>query len=223
MSGNHESFMPVSGHVSRHGERCQSLHQDCVCHDTRSDCTSGLMKSQGERVMRTYLFAGALLGALAFLSAAAFADDMPARKPGLWQIDTLREGSPRPLSIKQCIDASTASALSAMGEDLAGKAGTKCSRSPMKHEGSSYISDSSCTFGSRKTSSHIVMSGDSDAQYRGTVSSTFDPPIAGKSQSTMTITGTWLGPCEPGQVPGDMIMGNGMKMNLGAFQKRGGD
>jgi hypothetical protein len=35
----------------------------------------------------------------------------------------------------------------------------------------------------------------------------------------MKIAATWLGPCEKGQRPGDMIMGNGMTMNILDLQK----
>jgi hypothetical protein len=30
----------------------------------------------------------------------------------------------------------------------------------------------------------------------------------------MTIEATWLGPCKADQKPGDMVMANGMKMNI---------
>ena len=38
------------------------------------------------------------------------------------------------------------------------------------------------------------------------------PPGAGAMK--MTIDAKWLGPCAAGQKPGDMIMSNGMKMNV---------
>jgi hypothetical protein len=36
----------------------------------------------------------------------------------------------------------------------------------------------------------------------------------------MTMAAKWLGPCAADQKPGDMIMGNGMKMNILEMQKR---
>jgi hypothetical protein len=36
---------------------------------------------------------------------------------------------------------------------------------------------------------------------------------------SMTMTAKWLGPCAAGQRPGDMIMPNGMKMNILDLQK----
>jgi hypothetical protein len=38
----------------------------------------------------------------------------------------------------------------------------------------------------------------------------------------MTIQATWLGPCAAGQRPGDVIMGNGMTMNVLDLPKMGG-
>lgn len=38
----------------------------------------------------------------------------------------------------------------------------------------------------------------------------------------MTILAKWLGPCVAGQKPGDVMMGNGMKMNVLDIQKMGG-
>jgi len=35
----------------------------------------------------------------------------------------------------------------------------------------------------------------------------------------MTITAKWLGPCAAGDKPGDVIMSNGVKMNVIDLQK----
>jgi len=39
------------------------------------------------------------------------------------------------------------------------------------------------------------------------------------TQSQMTITATWLGACAAGQKPGDVMMPNGMTMNVLQMQK----
>jgi hypothetical protein len=36
----------------------------------------------------------------------------------------------------------------------------------------------------------------------------------------MTINAKWLGPCKPGQKPGDIVMPGGMKINPQDYQKR---
>jgi hypothetical protein len=42
------------------------------------------------------------------------------------------------------------------------------------------------------------------------------------SGTTRTISAQWLGPCAADQKPGDMIMPNGVKMNIIEMQRRGG-
>jgi hypothetical protein len=52
-----------------------------------------------------------------------------------------------------------------------------------------------------------------------TVTSQSDSLPGGKM--SMTMAAKWLGPCAADQKPGDMIMGNGFKMNILEMQKRG--
>jgi hypothetical protein len=40
------------------------------------------------------------------------------------------------------------------------------------------------------------------------------PGMAAGSQTHMTIVAKWLGACAAGQRPGDIIVANGMKMNV---------
>ena len=48
------------------------------------------------------------------------------------------------------------------------------------------------------------------------------PGAAPGGGTQMTIAAKWLGPCAAGQKPGDVMMGNGMKMNVLDIQKMGG-
>ena len=48
------------------------------------------------------------------------------------------------------------------------------------------------------------------------------PGLAANGESHMTIAAKWLGPCAAGQKPGDVMMGNGMKMNVFDIQKMNG-
>ena len=38
--------------------------------------------------------------------------------------------------------------------------------------------------------------------------------MAGNKQTSAMIEARWLGPCAADQKPGDMILGNGMKINI---------
>ena len=65
-----------------------------------------------------------------------------------------------------------------------------------------------------------MITGRFDSAYTMTVTS--DSASAPGGKSTMTMAAKWLGPCTGDQKPGDMIMGNGMKINVLDMQKGGG-
>jgi hypothetical protein len=63
--------------------------------------------------------------------------------------------------------------------------------------------------------SHIVIAGSFDSAYTLTVTGQTEGQPAGPPA---TVTAKWLGPCAADQKPGDMIMPNGMKMNIQSMQ-----
>jgi len=69
-----------------------------------------------------------------------------------------------------------------------------------------------------------VVTGSFDSAYTVDVTSTREggrpvPGMAPGGSSHMKIAATWLGPCQAGQRPGDMMMSNGMTMNVLDMQK----
>jgi hypothetical protein len=52
----------------------------------------------------------------------------------------------------------------------------------------------------------VVGTGAFDTGYRMKSKTTFDPPMRGMRESSMTIEAKWLGPSKPGQRPGDVSM-----------------
>ena len=157
--------------------------------------------------------------AIAFLTLAcaaampAMAIDYPARKPGLWEIQTgdgtAANGASQ--TIQQCIDAASDKALRDMGQGM-GK--DTCSKQELRNEGGKLVIDSVCKIGSTTATSHAVMSGDFSSAYRMESKSTYSPPLMGRAEGSAVIEAKWIGPCKAGQKPGDMIMSNGMKMNV---------
>jgi hypothetical protein len=162
-----------------------------------------------EAVMR------ALLAMLATLvpSLANAAMDIPARKPGLWQLTVTaeRRGLP-PQTMKHCIDAETDKTMNSLS------GGTQnCLKQDMQHVGNTIVIDSVCRSGKRNTVSHTVVTGDFNSAY--TVKSDVTQQDANGAlvaypTTKMTVDAKWLGPCAADQKPGDMIMSNGMKMNI---------
>jgi hypothetical protein len=176
-----------------------------------------------EAVMRA-LFAFALIASLS--SAASAAMDIPARKAGLWQMIMTFEGRGIPQqTIKQCIDAATDKLMNSMGGGMSKEA---CSKHDMQRVGNTIVVDSVCKSGmaAGTTTSHAVVSGDFNSGYMVKVDSRREgapaPGMPPSGAMKMTIEAKWLGPCAGDQKPGDMIMGNGMKMNIRDMQQMQG-
>ena len=153
----------------------------------------------------------ALLAVIAsFAVAPTFAEDMPTRKAGLWEI---KMGSAQGMgqAIQHCIDAATDKALTAstgVAKD--------CSNDIKKTAGGMVI-NAVCTVNGTKMSSHSEVTGSFDSAYTMKITSDAPAPSGGPGQIkqiTMTIEAKWLGPCKPDQKPGDMIMPGGMKLNV---------
>jgi len=163
-----------------------------------------------------------IVGLLA-LAVPAFALDMPPRKPGLWEIKLNFEGRNLPAQvIKHCVDQTTDKLMNAQfsGAQVA------CSKQDMKNSGGTITIDSVCKFGDATTTSHTVITGSFDSAYMMRVTSSREGgrPLPGATpggETHMNLEAKYLGPCEAGQKPGDMIMANGMKMNILDMPKMG--
>ena len=157
------------------------------------------------------------------LANAAF--DVPARKPGLWQMTMTFEGSHIPQqTMKHCIDAATDKQMNTLGGEMQKE---NCSKQDMQRVGNTIVVDSVCKIGTGGTStSHAVVTGDFNSAY--TVKADIKreggaiPGMPANGGMKMTVDAKWLGPCAADQKPGDMIMGNGMKMNIRDVPSMGG-
>src|ERR1700733_10161071 len=159
---------------------------------------------------------------ITLVAMPALAAEMPARKAGLWEITT-SAGNRR--AIRQCIDAATDQRMqSRAGTGPApgtgpGAGTPPCSKRDVQKTGDTVTIDSTCTVAGRTVNTHAVVTGSFDSSYTMTVTSQGDGIPAGAG--TMTMWAKWLGPCAADQRPGDMIMPNGMKINILDLQKRG--
>ncbi|MGH6684398.1 MAG: DUF3617 domain-containing protein [Pseudolabrys sp.] len=167
-----------------------------------------------------------LIAACLLTAAPALALDLPTRKAGLWEIKMEFQGhSKLPMqTMKQCTDA-TSDKL--MTYNFAGAAEKNCQKQDVKNSGGTITIDSVCSFGGATSTSHAVVSGDFNSAYTVDVTSTRAggrpvPGAAAGGETHMMIAAKWVGPCAAGERPGDMIMGNGMKMNVIDMQKMGG-
>jgi hypothetical protein len=173
--------------------------------------------------MRFTLLAATAASLLAVLPAAAL--DLPARKPGLWEIKMIMEGrAVPPQSSQQCIDAAMDKEMNALGSNFAKD---KCSRQDVNRAGDTIVVDSDCQISGVKSSTHAEITGAFDSAYTVKLTSKMDgamvPGMPAAALSTrMTIEAKWLGACKADQKPGDIVLGNGTKMNVRDAQKLGG-
>jgi len=77
-----------------------------------------------------------------------------------------------------------------------------------------------CKIGDTTATSHTVFSGEFDRTYHGEIRTKYSPPLMGKGESVTLVDAKWTGPCQSDQKPGDMIMPNGMKINIHEMQQQ---
>jgi hypothetical protein len=152
-----------------------------------------------------------LIAMSAVLPAAA--DEMPTRKPGLWEV-TMSSNGRTNLVVQQCVDRSTDQALLQSAGPISVAA---CAKRDVQQSGNTLTIDSTCTVDGKPATSHAVVTGSFDSAY------TMDITAKGEglqSGLNMTLTGKWMGACLAGQQPGDVIMPGGIKVNIPELQKR---
>lgn len=137
------------------------------------------------------------------------AADMPMRRSGLWEMQmTSTHGT---FTMEQCIDQATDDLMrrqAGSGPMMPGPGGPgskeRCSTQNMRRAGDKFVMDSICQLEGTTATTHAVATGAFDSGYRMESKTTFDPPMRGMRESTMTIEAKWLGPCKPGQRAGDI-------------------
>jgi hypothetical protein len=167
-----------------------------------------------QRVM-LFCLGAALLAALP--APGARADELPLRKPGLWEMKIAKSGSVLPeMTMQHCTDEATDKQMSTAFSPAAKEA---CSKRDIVKTATGYVSDSVCGTGGVSMASHSEIVGDFNSAY--TVKSTVhsDKGAGGVHDVTSTIEAKWLGPCKPDQKPGDIVMPGGFKMNIKDAEK----
>jgi hypothetical protein len=161
-----------------------------------------------------------LVGSLAAVAVTTSAEELPNRRPGLWEMKmTLEGGQVPPQVMQQCIDATTDQEMrqppGMEGVDLA-----KACKQDVTRTGDTMTAESNCTVNGHTTKSRMTITGSFESAYSMKVAVSGDQP--GRSEMHMTMDGKYLGACKADQKPGDMMMGN-MKINISDLKKmRGG-
>jgi hypothetical protein len=157
---------------------------------------------------------------LTIATLPALAQDFPRLKPGLWEMDRALDrppasaDTPAPPSTSRttmCLDESVERDMFAMAM---GEMSGRCSKHDFKLTGNRMTGDLVCDLGGTTMHSRSVMVLDGDRAYRTEIDTTYDPPFMGRSQTKTVLTARNIGPCKPGQRPGDFVMPNGQTMNM---------
>ena len=141
---------------------------------------------------------------------AASSAELPKRKPGLWELNTRMAGMPSMGAMQQCIDRSTDDLM----QQQAKKEKHNCSVLEVKTQGNKATIHSVCKVQGSTATTDAVFVGTFDVAYKGDMHTRFSPPLEGMSEAKATIDARWIGPCKPGQKPGDVIMPNMGGMNI---------
>jgi hypothetical protein len=159
---------------------------------------------------------------IALHPADAGADELPIRKPGLWEMKMVKTGSGLPdVTMQHCTDETTdkemSTAFSPMSKEV-------CSKREIQKTATGYASDAVCSIGGMSITSHSDITGDFNSAYTvKTTSHSEHGPSGLPRDNTMTIEAKWLGACKPDQKPGDIVMPGGFKINTKDAEKLKGD
>ncbi|SFV27654.1 Protein of unknown function [Hyphomicrobium facile] len=150
---------------------------------------------------------------LAFaVSAAADPIELPARKPGYWEILMTHKENAPVMTLHACIDAATDKVMMDAGMDAMQ---SMCSEREIKRDGDAYVWDTTCTMDSMKTTSHVVITGDFQSAYQMTISGEISG-LGAPHKIVTTQKAKWLSDaCPAGVKAGDLQMPGGLTVNTG--------
>jgi hypothetical protein len=122
------------------------------------------------------------------------------------------------MAVQQCIDAATDKMMVSNAGPAAQQA---CPKRDVQRSGDTWMVESTCTFKDKTFKTHMVVTGSFDSSYTQTMTSEGDADIIPGGKLTIKTDAKWLGPCAADQKPGDMMMGNGIKVNVLEMRKQG--
>lgn len=138
----------------------------------------------------------------------AAAMDLPTRKAGLWELTIAMEKAGMPSQTMQhCTDEAHDKEMTSFANGLGAQ---QCQQKSFDKTATGYTFESACDFGGGKTTSRGTITGDFNSAYTIDMQSSGGPG----GGSNMRISAKWLGACKAGQVPGDIVMPGGMKINI---------
>jgi len=142
------------------------------------------------------------------LAAAGWSIDVdahPKRRPGLWEVRSAGADALGMPATRFCVGDDTDSELAHL--DRASGPRGSCSLGTFVRTGDAWVAESVCREGRSTVVSRAVASGDFQTEYRiDTLVSQGASGPGGRREDREAVVARWLGPCEPGQRPGDLVI-----------------
>lgn len=166
------------------------------------------------------MLAWLLLGqALAADPAPDAASDFPRRKPGLWEVRSAGAQASGLPPTQFCVGEATDSARSHLDRSVGDRGA--CTLGAFRRAGRAWLAESVCRQGKTSVTSRAIATGDFESGYRIDTVVHYDPPLGGvRREDKEAIVARHLGPCQPGQKPGDMVVPGMGTLNMvdGSFR-----
>jgi metalloprotease len=150
------------------------------------------------------------------LPAPIAAQTPPKQRAGLWEIVTNVQMGGKPSTSKStlCMDEAMAARNATLGAELStGMAGTNCQMSPRTREGGRYRQVTECKIGNAVQRTVGFTTFHSDSAYSVESTTTYEPPLMGLKEMTMTLEGKHVGPCPASMRAGDITQGGQIVFN----------
>jgi hypothetical protein len=155
----------------------------------------------------------ALAAAFAASAFAAPPPPIPPLRPGLWEATTVSAGRPQrpPAVTRLCLDRQTQRRVL---DQLTFAMPLMCSRNELAMRGGRFVTDSSCRFGASTIEGRTETTFYRDTGYRMEVVGHVGPTGQFAPMQKAVIDGRYAGSCPKGMKPGDMVLPNGLTLNL---------
>ena len=173
-------------------------------------------------------FQGGVHAAPAAQKKAQASTPLPARKAGLWEV-TVRsddlvlprrgQSKPRPQTVRMCTNAAAEPVM--LFAIVPGQERCKevAARPRSTSVGGGWEIRSVCFVHDNRVEADMQLTGDLRSEYQGAYSVKYQStPL--ENTGRMLFEGRWLGSCQPGQRPGDMVLPNGVTVNVVNDRKR---
>ena len=106
-----------------------------------------------------------------------------------------------------------------MKSEMPGGDKLSCSKNDIRKEGDTVVNESVCKLNGSTAKTRAVFTGRFDSAYKADIKSTYEPPMAGMREASTVIEAKWLGSCQAGQKPGDLLIPGMPNMNMKDMMK----